>query len=253
MADNDLGENTASRGPAPPAARPRRRWLLPAALALLATGGVLAVLWLGPTGQPDAGPLDGQLVVIIRSPERAAEPLAVEAPGAVPVRADGLMSLEVQFNQPAFAYLVWLDTEGRVVPLYPWNPETLEVTDVNQPPPVRRPAKVVYSPPLGGGWRFGKKGGLETVLLLARRTPLDEGTRLGPLLGPLPPPGMRQRDEVVVLGLNAGADSVSTLLAQNRGPEDDARAADEPLRALLLRLRDHFELIRAVRFAHEGE
>ena len=31
------------------------------------------------------------------------------------------------------------------------------------------------------------------------------------------------------------------------------RAADEPLRALLVRLHDHFELIRVVRFAHEGE
>jgi hypothetical protein len=64
---------------------------------------------------------------------------------------------------------------------------------------------------------------------------------------------MRLRDEVVVLGLDAGADSVATLVALNRGPEDEARAADELLRAALLRLRDHFELIRAVRFAHEGE
>jgi hypothetical protein len=250
MVDKDPEGDSVPRGPA----RPRRRpWLLPAALTVLAVGGVLAVLWPGSPGRPDAGPLDGKLIVIVRPPERAVEPLPVEEAGALPVRAGGIMSLEVQLSQPAFAYLVWLDCEGQVVPLYPWNPETLEVKDVNQPPPVRRSAKVVYSPPLGGGWRFGKRGGLETVLLLARRTPLDEGTRLGPLLGSLPPPGMRLRDEVVVLGLDAGADSVSTLLAQNRGPEDEARAADEPLRALLVRLRDHFELIRAVRFAHEGE
>ena len=59
--------------------------------------------------------------------------------------------------------------------------------------------------------------------------------------------------QAAVLGLGAGSDSVSTLLASNRGPEEEARAADEPLRALLVRLRGHFELIRAVRFAHEGE
>lgn len=253
MVDKDPEGDSASRGPARPHPPRRRSWLLPAALAVLAVGGVLAVLQFGSSGRADVGPLDGKLIVIVRPPERAVEPLPVEAPGALPVRADGIMSLEVQLNQPAYAYLVWLDTEGQAVPLYPWNPETLEVRDVNLPPPVRRSAKVVYSPLLGGGWRFGKKGGLETVLLLARRTPLDEGMRPGPLLEPLPPPGMRQRDEVVVLGLDAGADSVSTLLAQNRGPEDQARAADEPLRALLLRLRDHFELIRAVRFAHDGE
>src|SRR5688572_11779888 len=112
MADNDLGDNSVSRGPAPPAARPRRRpWLLPAALAVLAVGGIFAVLWFGSSGQPDAGPFDGNLIVILRSPERAAEPLSVEEAGALPVRTDGLMSLEVQLNQLAFAYLVWFDTE----------------------------------------------------------------------------------------------------------------------------------------------
>jgi hypothetical protein len=223
-----------------------------AAIALLAGGGAFAAWWYGSPKQ-EAGALDGKLIVIVRPPERAVEPLLVEEAGALPVRAGGIMSLEVQLDPPAYAYLVWLDTEGQVVPLYPWNHDTIEVTDVNQPPPVRRSAKVVYSPPIGGGWKFGKRGGLETVLLLARRTPLDSGTRLGPLLGQFPPPKLRLRDELVVLGLDGGSESVSTLLARSRGPEDEARAIDEPLRAALVRLRGQFELIRAVRFAHEGE
>jgi hypothetical protein len=179
--------------------------------------------------------------------------LRVEEPGALPVRASDWMSVEVHFNQPAFTYLVWLDCQGQAVPLYPWNYDSIEVKDLNQPPPLRRPAKVIFSPTLGTGWRFGPRGGLETVLLLARRTPLGEGTRLGSLLGTVPTAKMRLRDEVAVLGLGVGSDSVSTLLASNRGPEEEARAADESLGPLLVRLRHHFELIRAVRFAHEGE
>lgn len=234
-------------------APPRRsRWRLGLLLALALVGGVgvLVALWL--SRRPAEVPLDGKLVVVVRPPGRAQKARGVEEPGALPVRAGGQMSLEVHFNQPAFAYLVWLDSQAQTIPLYPWNHDRIEAKDANEPPPRRKSTTVVFNPPLGVGWQFGEQGGLETVLLLARRTPLDEGTRLGPLLGPLPPTRVRLRDEVAILGLGAGDDAVSTLLAQNRGSEAEARAADEPLRALLLGLREHFELIRAVRFAHDG-
>jgi hypothetical protein len=229
-----------------------RPWLLLAALVLLAGGAVFA-LWRGPLKSPGETPLDGELIIVVRSAGGAKDSLRVEEPGALPVRVSDWMSVEVHFNQPAFTYLVWLDCQGQGVPLYPWNYDSIEVKDLNQPPPARRPAKVIISPTLGTGWKFGQRGGLETVLLLGRRTPLSEGTRLGSLLGTPPTAKVRLRDELAVLGLGVGSDSVFTLLASNRGPEEEARAADEPLRALLLRLRDHFELIRAVRFAHEGE
>jgi hypothetical protein len=222
------------------------------ALALLA-GAALFAWWRGPLKRPGEAPLDGELIVVVKSAGGAKDSLRVEEPGALPVRAGEWMSLEVHFNQPAFTYLVWVDCDGQAIPLYPWNYDSIEVKDLNEPPPVRRPAKVVISPTLGTGWKFGQRGGLETTLLLARRTPLGEGTRLGALLGSLPHAKLRLRDEVTVLGLGGGADSVSPLLALNRGSEADARTADEPLQALLVRLRDHFELIRAVRFAHEGD
>jgi hypothetical protein len=261
MADKDPERGPVSQGSAQPAAPPphqprrTRLWLLLAALVLLAGGGILATQWpsSGKQPEPESKPLEGKLLVIVRPPERAVEPLEIDKPGAVPVRADGIMSLEVELSQPGYTYLVWFDCEGRVLPLYPWNPETLEIQDINQPPPVRKATNVIFSPPIGGGWKFGKKGGLETVLLLARRTPLGEGTRLGPLLGTLPVPKVRHRGEVAVLGLDRGADAVSTQLALNRGTDDEARAVDEPLRALMLRLRDHFDVIRAVRFAHVEE
>ncbi len=247
----DSGGRLAQRAPSG-GSRRRRSWLLLGALALLA-GGALFAWWRGPLKRPAEVPLDGELIVVVRSAEGAKDNLRVEEPGALPVRAGESMSLEVHFNQPAFTYLVWVDCDGQAIPLYPWNYDSIEVKDLNEPPPARRPAKVVISPTLGTGWKFGQRGGLETALLLARRTPLSEGTRLGSLLGSLPPAKLRLRDEVTVLGLGGGADSVSTLLALNRGSEADAGTADEPLQALLVRLRDHFELIRAVRFAHEGD
>jgi hypothetical protein len=235
----------------PRGARRPWSWLLLAALVLV-VGGAFA-RWRGPLKSPTDVPLDGQLFIVVRSAGGTNNSLLVEEPGALPVRAGDSMSVEVHFNQPAFTYLVWLNCDGQAIPLYPWNYDDIEVTDLDQPPPRRLPAKVVISPTLGTAWKFGQRGGLETVLLLARRTPLGEGTRLGSLVGSLPTAKVRLRNELAVLGVGGESDSVSTLLAANRGSEEEAQAADEPLRALLDRLRDHFELIRAVRFAHEGD
>ena len=246
-----------------------RRWLwllagLIAASLLVVVGAGLFAPWLfapkrhtAQSTQKEASsdvPLDGDLIVAVRAPARFLEPLSLEDPGALPVRAGGSMSLQVQLNQPAYAYLVWLDCEGNTAPLYPWNLDTLEVQDISQPPPLRRSAKLLQSPLLlGGGWKFGERGGLQTVLLLARRSRLDESTKLGELIEPFPPAPMRHREEVAFLRLKKGEDTVSTLFAKNRGDEAEALAADEPLRALMVRLGEHFELVRAVRFAHEGE
>lgn len=246
---------------AQPLHRPRhwRYWLLLSVLALVAGGTALAVWWpnSNPSKQsgdpPDEKLLEGKLSVTIRPRGEFQHSHVVGESDGMPARNGGTMSLDAQFEQPACVFFVWLDCEGRVVPLYPWNHETLEVKDINQPPPARKAARFVFNPPIGKGWTFGNKGGVETVLLLARRTPLEPGVKLGPLLGLVPPPKLRLPNEVVIFELNRGADSVSTLLAFNRGPDEEARAADEPLKAAMLRLREHFELIQAVRFAHVEE
>lgn len=259
-----MSDESSRSGPIPPEsalpARPQtaparrgRLWLVLAGAALLVGGVVVASQWSALSGPPRPQSLDGKLVVTVRPPEQFAEAVSADDAGALPVRAGGIMSLQVQLNQPAYAYLVWIDSAGQVVPLYPWNHETLEVRDVDRPPPARRAADVVYSPPIGGGWKFGEAGGLETVLLLVRRTPLEEGTRLGPIVGAHPPTKLRHREEYALLGLDRGGDGIAVLAAKNRGTDDEARAIDEPLRAAMTRLGEHFELIRAVRFAHSEE
>jgi hypothetical protein len=232
----------------------RRGWLLIAGMVFFASAGIVIAIWQARSQKPNEvplGPLDGKLLVYVRPLSRGVQSRPFEEKGALPVRAGGIMSLEVQLNQPAFAYLIWLDSEGQVLPLYPWNTKELEIKDIDQPPPLRRAAKLIYSPLLGGGWTFGSQGGLETVLLVARRTPLPEATKLGPLLAPIPPPAkLRHPEELVVFGCDQSATTVSTLLAKNRGNETEAALADEALRELLLRLAPHFEFVRAVRFAH---
>jgi hypothetical protein len=235
------------------AAGSRRRWpWLVAAVALLAGAGAGLAYWF--RGPEPAGPLSGMLAVYVRGSERAAEALPVEEAGALPARAGGIMALDVRLNRPVFTYLVWLDGEGRAVPLYPWNYDQPDVTDINAPPPKRIATKMLMSPPLGGGWPFNDHDGMETVLFLVRATPLPEGTSVGTLLGDLPPPAaVRDPKELLILEVRDHAKTVTTVTSKNRGDEKEATAADEPLKALLLRLSPHFDLVRAVRFAHVAE
>jgi len=232
---------------------PRLRFGL-VCLGALIVGGIALALWWHAPGKSKAGPLEGKLIVFVRPPQQGVQSVPIEEQGALPARAGGIMSLQAQLEQPAFVYFVWLDAEGQALPLYPWNTTSLEVKDIHQPPPVRIAAKIVDSPLLGGGWKFGTQAGKETVLLLARRTALPESIKLAELLQPLLPtmPGERP-DEVVMLGWDAGAKSVTTILAKNRGEESEAKVANEDLVALVKRLAEHFELVRAVRFVNAGE
>jgi hypothetical protein len=194
--------------------------------------------------------LTGELEVIVRPPRRAVEPLLVTEEGALPVQAGGVMSLQVQMSEPAYCYLVWLDTRQQVLPLYPWNTVTVEVRDLAEPPPLRQPAKTIYSPLLGGGWTFGEHHGMDTVLLLARRTPLPKEVNLATLIKPLPHADAVRPDELEVLALDGGPKASPFVLHPPGADGSKQSAADHPLAPLLARLAEHFDLIRCVRFAH---
>src|SRR5262249_26393844 len=141
-------------------------------------------------------------------------------------------------------------------PLYPWNDLKL-VRDLSAPPPELRPQAVVHSPTgeagARKGWELDKKSGLETVLLLARPTPLPPDVPLARLIGKPAPVPLRHPKELAVRGFDAGQPVDIIHLDQHRGPEQEAAEIDDPLLRLMGRLQPHFEVVRAVRFAHEGD
>jgi len=218
-------------------------------LGLLVIGALAFAIWFSLPGPP-AGE-DGTLIVFVQ-PQGVDNPMQIETVGALPVQLGGCMNLQVLYREPACTYLVWLDSQGQAVPLYPWNNNYIEMTDINQAPPVRRAGLIIQSP-IGAGarWEFGPRSGMETVLLLSRSTPLPDGTSVGNLLGEVPQPvAVRDEKELVIMEVRDHAKAVTTVLSRDRSDEVAAKAADEPLKALLLRLAPHFDLVRAVRFAH---
>jgi hypothetical protein len=206
--------------------------------------------------KPPIPPFDAQLVVAISSADHSKNEIQLDEPGgALPVRAGEWMRLMVLVTEPAYCYCLWIDSQGNVVLLYPWNDDgALAVKDVNTPPPTRRPTRVLSSPVnVGSGWTFDRHGGLETVLLLVRRTPPEEDLRLGDILAGMPPARMRAPNELAVLRFDRDQSAAATILARDRGTEAEAREIDRPLLERMEKLCDKFELVRAVRFPHESE
>ncbi len=157
------------------------------------------------------------------------------------------MTIDVDLNEPAFIYLIWVNADGEVLPLYPWNNETLEVKDISQPPPVRRATKRIFSPLLGRSWTFGNTTGPETVILLARRTALPENIQLAGLLASPPAPEFEHPTDVI---------SVRMRWQDNgKGPSKATEMAPggRPLATFLEPLTKHFDLIEAVAFVHEDK
>src|SRR5262245_24787027 len=151
------------------------------------------------------------------------------------------MCLDAKLDEPAFIYIVWIDSEGNVLPLYPWNNERLEVTDIRQQPPLRRASKLIFSPQLSNNWTFNDKPGFETVVLLARRTALPESTNLGDLLGASPPPQAAQAPLHI---------AEARLNATTKSGAKSTRADNAELTEFLSSLQRHFDLIHAVQFTH---
>jgi predicted Ser/Thr protein kinase len=238
--------------------RPRRLAWQAGLLLLAAFGATVAVATLIMMNRErvieplsvTTAPLTGELTVRVWSEgEGGKRGWTLGTPGAVPVRKGEMIHIEAQVNPPAYVYLLWLDNLGKVSPAYPW-----QNWDFVKLPPEVRPVTKLHDPPeLDRGWPVEGPSGLETIVMLARRTPLPPQTDLAALIGRLPPSPLRDEHEVAVRGFDRGQSVDAIDIGLHRGPARESRRIDEPLLQLLEKLRPRFEVIRAVRFAYQGD
>jgi tRNA A-37 threonylcarbamoyl transferase component Bud32 len=232
-----------------------RRWIFAtAALITAAFLGLAAWLFVAII-RPAATtvPLTGELNVLIWSEDKRG--LRVQDWGALPVRNKEQVQVEVRLSRPAYPYVLWLDSEGVVTPLYPWNDgKDIVYKDLSTALPNKPAVADVRSPGvLDHGWKVGGKTGLDTILLLARDTPLPADVSLADLVGRLLPTKYHNPHEWAVRGSDADQPIGFVNRGADRAPEEEAARIDDPLLQVMARLREHFEVIRAVRFAHEGD
>jgi serine/threonine protein kinase len=175
--------------------------------------------------------------------------LHLNDPGTRPTRFGDQIRLTAEVDTPAYLYVLWIDAGGNVQPVYPWEEGKWE-----KRPAKERPIKKLSLPEdLAEYWKMQVgPAGMETLVLLARATPL--------------PAKVDIRASLVDLGPQALNDKMDVAWFQNgKVVEDEPKRApslgkvyrkDNPAvrtqRKLWNRLHDEFPFMRAVSFPYLG-
>lgn len=96
------------------------------------------------------------------------------------IRPGDQVRVELQFARPSYAYLIWLDAGGRLIPLYPWaNAHWDEIADHS----LQTASSLTL--PLGNAdnvWTIeSQQTGIEALILATRRTPHPDPASLSRL------------------------------------------------------------------------
>jgi len=193
-------------------------------------------------------PLTGEFEILISS-DPAKGPvekqrLRIEEQRAYPLRNGELVQFEARLNQPGYIYLLWIDPDGNVLPLYPWD---AAYSDAGFQAPFVSGAQttqrqVLCPPSRSDGFEAIDPVGLQTFVLLARREPLPKDIHLEEILSGLPPAPDLQTDVAI---------SQPRLRGVSLGK---TKSLIHPLFASLeSRLSPHFEFVRIMTFPQVRE
>ena len=197
-----------------------------------------------PLVQPFKGWIDIQ-VTETGNPQRQA--LRLWEPDARPLKVGDKVRVDAEVNRPAFLYVLWIDTTGKVWPVFPWTEG--EWAEREPEEPIQKLSLPRNTP----DWE-NKPGppGMETLVLLVRTTPLPKEEDLKTRLADLGP--QKWLDPLAVVWFENGA--VVTGEAQRAPNLKQVQGASNPaLRTQQLlqdRLQGLFEYTRAVSFGNQG-
>jgi Domain of unknown function (DUF4384) len=181
----------------------------------------------------DAEPLRGSIHLRIDDPTNPdRHNLRLDQPGASPLKAGDRFRIEVKIDRPAYLYLFWLGSDGKVAPIHPWAPGHWD----------RRPAEEVkrdrldLPPKADQAWTIpAGEPGLETLVLLTREdSPLPRDVDLSSLATGRPVPF--GPNLAAAVWIENGREV--TLDPQSRAaPSSKTRKSDDPV----LRIRKHLQ------------
>jgi hypothetical protein len=204
--------------------------------------------------------------------------------GVLPLQAQDQVRLHVKLDRPMYVYVIWISSRGEALPVYPWKDwrweqrpaeeqpvqeKFLPATDKTYvmeggelPTPLVAQLAGLLHPLPGGGpglvaaaLEAAARGvpGMETLMLLARDTPLPRDVDLAGMFAGLPRPSHKP-DDAVVWFENGEIVTNEPYRAPKR--IDPQRASDPVIvmQALLReKLKDHFSYTRAVSFSFTGK
>ncbi len=245
---------TDTHYPRPTPRRSRRRLLIGAALVLLALSGTILGWRLTRSApvtvalEPLKGYLDAQMT---REGDLLRQHVPLNDPASRPLRPGDEIRVEAKLNRLAYVYLVWIDTEGAVTPMYPWIDG-----DWNRREPEAKASRFQL-PQLNGKWGAWPMGpgkpGLETMVLLCRDDLLPEDVDLKALLGTFGPQPFAGQDRHAVSWFENGT---TVRDEAQRAPLTTPVEGSNPLERLNSeihkRAKGHFGYTRAITYGNEG-
>lgn len=197
-------------------------------------------------------PLTGTLDVLVWNKQRGSRGVRLRDPAFHALRHDDQVRVEARMNRQGYLYILWIDSAGKVQPLYPWEPG-----DWDRRPTREKSVQEISLPEQADlGWPIEGSSGMETLVLMARESPFSDGQirELRSQLNGLPKQPAQNAGAIVDF-LNGQI--VSVEQDRNRGPKlFDPQKIDDPLLQTQARLQaavaDHVLYLRAVSFANQG-
>jgi hypothetical protein len=169
----------------------------------------------------------------------------------VPLKARDRFRIEARLNRPAYLYVLWLGSDGKVSPIYPWAPGHWE----RRPAPEAKIDRLELPTQADKAWEIPPgEPGLEAVVLLAReQSPLPRDLDLAKLLGGSPAPARLTFDTAV--WIENGREVI--LDQQGRAaPSPKARKSNDPVLRMRRRLQETVQPLgdynQAILFPNQG-
>ncbi len=231
----------------------RRQLRRPMMVAVLVIAGFGSGQQRAPASGPgEPEPLKGVLHLRVDDPIKPGRRnLRLDQDGALPLKARDRFRIEAELNRPAYLYVFWIGSDGKVGPIYPWAPGHWD----------RRPAKeektdrLDLPPKTDKAWEIpAGDAGLEAVVLLAReQSPLPREVDLAKLLAGLPANRRPGLDKAV--WIENGREV--TLDPRGRAvPSSKSRKSDDPVLRFRRLLQDKVQPMgdysQAVLFPNQG-
>jgi hypothetical protein len=167
--------------------------------------------------------------------------LRLNQSGAVPVKSGDEVRVEAWVDRPAYLYLFWLGSDGKVAPLYPWKEhkwterplQEQKVERVELPEIVDETMMLPPSAP-----------GLETLVLLAREDspmPRDAGTALEQDLAGPPPTSLPKWMNQAVWIENGRQFGLDDQAKERTAPGPKTSKSDDPVLRIRRLLREKLQ------------
>ncbi len=201
-----------------------------------------------------AEPLRGVLHLRVGNPnDPDRRNLRLDRPGVLPLRTGDRFWIEARLNRPAYLYLFWVGSDGKVGPIYPWQRGRWEM----RPGQEQKRDRLDLPQDADKAWEIPAGApGIETLLLLVREE------------SPLP-----RNDEQTIAKLLAGTGVATNILIKEAvwvengrevtidrrdraAPSSKTRKSDDPVLAIRRLLQEKVQPLcdyhQAIVFPNQG-